>query len=306
VENDHWTDETMRALFARVCNWGRWGKDDELGTLNLITPATRRAAAQLVSEGITVSLSRNFPTKPGPHNPYPAQHYMLIAGDECGCSNPDTSQDFIGIAFHGWASTHIDALCHVFVDAQMFNGVPASEVRSTGARRNTVMALRNGIVGRGVLLDMPRALGVKHIVPGRKIGVAELEAAEKAQGISVASGDILLIRNGRDVEVEDDNADAGLAALHPEVLPWLHARQVAALGSDAVHDCRAKPNNTLWPAPIHTIGIVAMGLHLLDNLYLEDVAQIALERRRWAFHLCIAPLRIEGGTGSPVNPIATF
>lgn len=300
----------MRALYTSVCNWRRWGRDDEMGTLNFVTPEKRRAAAALVTEGRTISLARNFPTKPGPENPFPAQHHMVVAGDDCcsfGIPGLEMATDYIGIAFHGFASTHIDALCHLFVDGQMFNGFPCSDVRSTGARRNTIMAARDGIVGRGVLLDMPPVLGCDYVATEYRVGIAELEAAERAQGIMVGSGDILMVRMGRDADGRLGKESAGLAGLHPEVLPWLHEREVAVLGGDGIQDPSGAPSsNTLWPMPVHICGLVAMGLHLIDNLYLEDAASMARGIGRWAFQLCIAPLRIEGGTGSPVNPIAIF
>jgi kynurenine formamidase len=301
------SEEHMRTLFKQVCNWGRWGDKDELGALNFITPETRRAAAQLVTEGVTVSLARNFPTKPGPLNPYPAQHYMIRAGDECGCGDPANTQDFIGIQFHGYASTHVDALCHVAAEGKMYNDVPIEDVRSTGARRNSIMVMKDGVMGRGVLLDLPAALGVHKIKEGEKIGVAELEAAERAQDVRVQSGDLLLIRTGRDVRLEGEGKKPALANVHPEALPWFYEREIAVLGNDAVHDwAGGGRSNALFLTPIHTIGIVSIGLTLLDNLYLEDLAKMASKLRRWTFQLSFAPLRIEGGTGSPVNPIAVF
>ena len=168
-------EPTMRAMFDQVCNWGRWAADDELGALNFITPDTRREAARLVQSGESISLSHDFPTMPGPDNPYPAHHHMTVAGDDSCCIGVpgiEIARDYIGIHFHGMASSHIDALCHIFADGKMYNGVPASEVRSTGARRNAIDAARHGIVGRGVLLDMPRTFGRGYIDPGDLIGVA--------------------------------------------------------------------------------------------------------------------------------------
>jgi kynurenine formamidase len=311
-------EQAIRGIFDSVSNWGRWGPDDELGALNFITPELRRAAAALVRSGECVSLARDFPTIPGPDNPFPAHHHMTIAGDDSCClgvSGLEVAQDYIGINFHGFASSHIDALCHTFADGRMFNGGSASQVLSTGARRNAIDALRDGIVGRGVLLDMPRALGRPWIEPETMIGVAELEAAEAAGDVTVGSGDILLIRMGREPMEQDERVAAGrargeplrLAGLHPSVLPWLHAREIAALGGDGPQDpVLDYLSNPVWPWPIHACGLVAMGLHLLDNLSLERVAEAAARLGRWSFQLCISPLRIVGGTGSPVNPIAIF
>jgi kynurenine formamidase len=301
------TGAQMQALFDAVSNWGRWGPDDERGTLNHLTPVEAKAAAALVETGRTVSLSRNFPTQPGPENPWPAHHHMVIAGDDpCvpGVDGLEVSTDYIGIAFHGMASSHLDALCHVFQGGRMYNGHPATDVKSTGARRNTVMTLKDGLAGRGVLLDLPRALGVDYVEPQHLVTVTELEQAEAAQGLRVGKGDILLIRFGRDVRRRTHD-DQQVAGLHPDVARWLHAREIAVLGGDGVHD--PIPSGLVakdWPMPIHMLGLVAMGLHLLDNLYLEDIAAATAEANRWAFLLTLAPLRIEGGTGSPLNPIA--
>jgi kynurenine formamidase len=302
------TADEMQTLFDAVSNWGRWGSDDERGTLNHLTAAEAKAAAALVQSGRTVSLSRNFPVHPGPENPWPAHHHMIIAGDDPCIPGMglEASTDYIGIAFHGMASSHLDALCHVFQGGKMYNGHPATDVKSTGARRNTVMTLKDGLAGRGVLLDVPRALGLPFIEPSQLTGVADLERAEAAQGLKVGKGDVVLIRLGRDARRET-HPDQAVAGLDPEVARWLHERQAAVLGGDGVHD-PIPPNQICndWPMPIHMVGLVAMGLHLLDNLYLEDVAAACAEANRWAFLLTLAPLRIEGGTGSPLNPIALF
>jgi kynurenine formamidase len=301
--------DELEALAAEVSNWRRWGSDDERGTLNHLSPEHARAAAALVASGRTVSLARDFPVAPGPENPWPAQHHMVIAGDDpCIPQVPglEVSTDYIGIAFHGMASSHLDALCHVFQGGRMYNDRPASDVRSTGARANTVMTLKDGVCGRGVLLDVPRALGAEFVDPEHLVTAAELERCEEAQGVRAGAGDILIVRTGRDVRRARFD-DAMVAGLDPRACRWLHERQVAILGGDGVHD-PVPPGRiaAAWPMPIHMIGLVFMGLHLLDNLWLEDVAQACAAERRWAFLLTLAPLRIAGGTGSPLNPIALF
>ncbi len=234
---------------------------------------------------------------------------MVIAGDDpCIPQVPglEVSTDYIGIAFHGMASSHLDALCHVFQGVKMYNDRAASEVKSTGARSNTVMTLKEGVAGRGVLLDVPRALGCDFVDPAHGITVEELERTEQAQSLTVGAGDIVLVRTGRDVRRQslDDQKVAGLS---PLVARWLHQREVAILGETAFTTpfLRAAPVPD-WPMPIHMIGLVFMGLHLLDNLDLEAVAQTCARENLWEFLLTLAPLRIQGGTGSPLNPIAMF
>lgn len=301
--------DELAGLFESVSTWGRWGPDDERGGLNYIGGAEVVRAAALVREGRTVSLSRDFPTQPGPENPWPAQHHMVIAGDDpCvpGVEGLEVSTDYIGIAFHGMASSHIDALCHVFAQGRMYNGHPAADVRSTGARRNSIMCARDGIVGRGVLLDVPRAQSRPFVEVEHMVTTDELEAAERALGVRAGKGDLLMVRLGRDAR-RAVTGDQAVPGLHPTVCAWLAERQVAVLGGDGVHD--PIPSGLVhrdWAMPIHMIALAGMGLHLLDNLDLEPLARTCADLARWEFQLVAAPLRIPGGTGSPLNPIAVF
>jgi kynurenine formamidase len=209
----------------------------------------------------------------------------------------------------GLGITHVDALCNMFVHGQMYNGRPASDVRSDGARTNTVMALADGLVGRGVLLDIARLRGVDHVDKADMVTVADLDAAERAQGVTVGPGDVLLVGTGRDAlraargGALNPGGD-GMAGLHPECLPWLHERSIAVLGSDGISDPIPGFGVREWPFPIHQIGIVAMGLHLIDNLSLGAIAEQCASRGRYAFLFTLASLRVAGGTGCPVNPIA--
>ena len=299
-------------IFESVKNWGRWGADDERGALNYITPARRAAAAALVRDGGIVSCAHDFPVHPSPENPMPAQHMMVTAGD--ACTTPDrpgfeTTGDYLGIAFHGMATSHIDALCHVFVRGKMYNGIDGSEVKSTGARRNTIMAAADGIASRGVLLDIPRLRGVEWLEPHERVTLEELEAAERAQDVSVQEGDILLVATGRDARREalgPWDPWEGLAGLHPDCVPFLHERRIAVIGADGVSDRLPDSGIPDWPVPIHQCCLVAMGVHLLDNLYLQSLAAACAERARWEFFFAVSPLRVQGGTGSPINPFAVF
>jgi kynurenine formamidase len=260
---------------------------------------------------VTVSCSLDFPVVPSIENPTPALHHMIVAGDACTTlgGGLETALDFIGVAFHGMATSHIDALCHVFVNETMYNGFPASDVKSIGALKNDIMVARDGITGRGVLLDVPRLHGHPWLELDERIRPADLEAAERGQRVRVEEGDILLVSTGRDArraQLGPWNPVEGLAGLHPACIPWLHERRVAVLGGDGAHDVLPGLSVPGWPIPVHQCCLVAMGVHLLDNLDLSRLAAACAERERWEFLFAVAPLRVRGGTGSPVNPIAMF
>jgi len=305
------TRSDLDALFESLSNWGRWGSDDERGMLNHLLPEHAREAAADVREGLAISLAHDLDLHPTPETPVPAQHHMLAAGDarkESGIAGYEAARDFVGAHVHGLGVTHIDALCHMFVRGRMYNDVPASEVRSDGARRNTLLALENGIVGRGVLIDLAAGRGVDFIDGSEAISLAELEATATQQGVTVGAGDILMIATGRDARRRSadgalDPAD-GMVGLHPECLPWLREREIAVLGSDGISDPLPGLGIESWPFPIHQIGITAMGLHLIDNLALGALSAACAERERWTCLFSLGALRVPGATGCPVNPIA--
>jgi kynurenine formamidase len=235
---------------------------------------------------------------------------MVRGGDDCVSPNinMESTGDFVGVAFHGMATSHIDALCHVFVNKQMYNGYAAETVKSTGATRCSIMVAAEGVVGRGVFLDIPRFRGVKWLEPGDAITADELEACEKAQNVSVGEGDILLVGTGRDERRAEMGPwhpfHVGMAGLHPDCIAWLSERDISVLGCDGVSDVLPGNHPDDWIMPIHQTVIVAMGIHLLDNLRLDQLATACAEHSKWSFLFTIAPLRVEGGTGSPANPIA--
>jgi kynurenine formamidase len=304
--------EYLERVFEETKNWGRWGPDDERGALNWITPRKRASAAALVRDGTVVSCALELATQAGPGNLVPVQHHMLAAGDArefSGMAGLEASGDFVGVACHGVAVSHVDALCHIFVDGRMYNGFDSGHVKSIGALRNSIMAARDGVVSRGVLLDIPRLRGVRWLEPGDCIAPDELTSAEHAQGVEVGEGDVLLVSTGRDAlraKRGPWDATQALAGLHPTCVPWLHARRVAVLGSDGISDPLPPNAAPGWPVPIHQCAIAAMGVHLLDNLELGRLAEACAARARWEFLYVLAPLRIERGTGSPVNPLAIF
>jgi kynurenine formamidase len=308
------TEQQLDALFESVSNWNRWGSDDEQGALHHLTPARRAAARDCIVDGTSISLAHDLGVSPSAETPYPAEHHMLAAGDardSDGFPGYEASRDYFGCHVHGLGVSHIDALCHMFWRGRMYNGYPASDVRSTGAIRNTVLSFADGIVGRGVLLDVAAARGVAYLPPARTlITVDDLEATEKRQGLRVEAGDILLVGSGRDAFRKEkggrlDPAE-GMAGLHPACLPWLREREIAVLGSDGISDAVPGLGIPNWPFPIHQIGITSMGLHLLDNLALGRLAEACAARQRWSFFFTLGSIRVPGGTGCPVNPIAVL
>lgn len=300
--------EGFDQLFASVSNWGRWGKADERGTLNLITPEHVLSATRLVQRGRPVSLSNLLSKAADIDNPKPMLHYMsrLTLGTS---GEPTMNEDFIGLDYHGKLVTHVDAICHVTYRGRLYNDVVALDVVSgAGARFGAVTAFDNGIVGRGVLLDMPRHLGVEWVEPGTGLLSEQLEAAAESQRVAIGEGDVLLVRTGhavRRAKVGPWNPDEISAGVDLSCFPWLHARGVAALGSDA--DTDARPSAVVdVHTPAHVLAVTAMGMPLLDNMNLDSVADVCRAENRWEFMFVTAPLRLPRGTGSPINPVAIF
>jgi kynurenine formamidase len=308
------TPERLEQLYAQCSNWGRWGDDDELGALNLLTAERRVAAMASVRSGLSVSLAHDLPKVPSAENPFPCHHHMLASGDALdsnGIPGYEATRDYVGTDVHGLGTTHIDALCHMFVRGRSFNGATPDTVKSTGATANTIMAAAGGIVGRGVLLDVPRALGVPHLAGNTTISPDDLDRACAAQGVHVGEGDLLVVATGRDARRAEqrgrfDPIGDGMAGLHAECLPWLHERGVALLGGDGISDPMPGVGIHEWPFPIHQIGITRIGLMLIDNLRLDDLLDACARAERWEFLLTVGPLRIPGGTGCPVNPVAVL
>ena len=286
-------------LFRQVSNWGRWGKDDQLGSANLVTEAKRKQAAGLVKNGISVSLAHNAITEKAVDNPSPFEHTM----------NPGFFMDTYKVSYHGYAHSHIDALCHILYKDQTYNGYPRGEVNTDkGCTKLGIDNLKNGVVTRGILIDIPRLKNVPYLEPGTAIYVEDLEAWEKKAGVKVSSGDAVLIRTGRWARREKLgpwNVAQSAAGVHASVAPWFKARGVAFAGSDAALDVTptlVEGNNL----PVHTLFINAMGINLLDNQDLEALGATAAKLNRWEFMLTIAPVPVTGGTGFPLNALATF
>ena len=318
-------EDEVLGYFDTLSNWGRWGPDDQLGTLNLITPEVRRRAASLVTEGITVSCAWDLSPMPQVGDMFgPVQRHMVMSGeglaDEHRVMAPhpvpgiDMSRqagaaEYFGCVFHGVNITHVDALSHMFWDRKSYNGKPAELVSTMfGATNLAVTGMQDGIVTRGILMDVPASRGVDWLEPGTGVFPEDLESAEAAHGVRVEEGDVVLLRTGYGRMKRERGPvppHDGQAGWTGAALPWLHERGVSAIGADTAQDV-VPSGYTQVGLPVHAVGMVAMGLCLIDNCDLEALSATCARLGRYEFHFTLAPLRLEGGTGSPANPIATF
>jgi len=262
----HVTKDMVDQWMEELSNWGRWGDDDELGTMNLITPETRKAAAKLVETGVSVSLAHDVLKTKSADNQSPFEHKMVMTGLN---SPGQFCVDTYSVLYHGYAHSHLDAICHMFYNGKMYNGYSHKEVTDDGAQKLSVLNMKTGIVTRGTLMDIPKLKGVDYLEAGTPIYPEDLTAWEKRAGLKVGSGD------------------------------------VAALGSDAASDVRQSLIEGV-DQPIHQLVLIAMGMPIFDVMDLEDLSKEIQKQGRWEFLLTAAPLAVAGGTGSPLNPIVTF
>jgi hypothetical protein len=311
------TPEEYLAYGTRFSNWGRWGEDDELGTLNHITPEVRRRATRTVAEGRSISTGRPIDTHHGPRNPYPA-HYFRPAGGSGGVA------DYFGMFFHGHSQTHIDAFAHnPDLDLKhYFNGVEIAPGGGPVGRRSAVHHWRDGIVTRGVLYDIPRLRGTEYVEPGRPVHGWDLQDAAAAQNVVPMSGDAVLIRCGLDrylaanpdgfEEIHDGHGRLVPAGVHASCIEFLWETEASLMHwdmLDAPTRDQGIPNpapNLFTPVQVHWVTIAHMGLPLIDNANFEPLAAACAELRRWEFLFMASPLIIEGASGSPINPIAVL
>ncbi len=309
------SEAEVKRYFKTLSNWGRWGKRDEAGTLNLITRAKRKQAASLIREGVAIPCSRLITTELGPDVPQQSVHFMGQSGEHWAGKKTQphemqSSRDFIGMAFHGSAITHLDSLGHVFWDGVMYNGFSAALVTAKeGATVESVDVAKEGIVSRGVLLDLPRLRKVKWLERGDALYPEDLQEAERAEAVRVEQGDILLVRTGNQRDRNErgpwESSVHGRAGLSVACAPYLRERDVAVLGTDAVADVLPSGYASMR-APLHGVAIAGMGLWLIDNLDMEALSAACARRKRWEFFFTVQPLRIQYGTGSPVNPVAVL
>jgi len=302
-EQRHPTEDEVRALLRDRSNWGRWGKDDQLGAMNLVTPQKRAAAASLVHSGRTVSLSRPFPKTPAPNNPNPAQHWMRSFTFPTGGG---AVVDYYAISYHGQAATHIDALCHVWNDEGLWNGRTPDVLTGNGARWGAVDNWSNGIITRGVLLDVPKFREEPYVTFDKPVTGPELEEVARRQGVAIEPGDAIVVHSGREAYNRESGQTWGAGGqnpgLHASCLKPIRDWDVSILVWDMM-DLSPSGYEVRWT--VH--GALPMfGVALVDNALLEPLSQACAEEGRFEFMLVLAPLVVVGGTGSPLNPIAMF
>ncbi|MFI5621873.1 cyclase family protein [Nocardioides sp. NPDC051685] len=302
--------DEVRGYLTELSNWGRWGRDDQRGTINLITARKRVEAAQLVRTGRTVSLGRPLATVPGPRNPQPAVQFWTRSPIRRG----GHAGDFLGVQSHGHATTHLDALCHVWDENGIYNGRdPEETIEIGGANFGAIDAWSDGIVTRGVMLDVPRHRGSAFVAQNEPVHGWELEAILVEREIELRPGDALVVNCGREAwqEANPDrpyghyNNAEGISeapGLHASCLPFLRKYDVGVLVWDML-DAKPFGYDVTWT--IHG-AIHAFGLAILDNALTEPLAVACLEQGQDEFMIFVSPLVLERGTSSPVNPIAVF
>jgi len=298
------TEAEVLGLFGTLSNVGRWGPEDERGTLNHIRPEDRVAAASLVRTGQVISLGRDLSRRQSSKNPIPLVHRMLFDGAH---AEVISAIDQMEIAPHGWETTHLDGTGHIFHRGMMWNGRPARDhVGFEGMTFGSVYAHRDGIVTRGVLLDIPRTRGVDYLPATEGIHVEDFDAAEQLAGTRVRTGDAIIVRGGIAAyeAVQGETAPGLMAGVEPDCLPWIWEREVALYGGDCAD--RGPSGYPSLPVPLHQVGMVAMGLCILDNVEVEALARHCAATGVYEFQLIVAPLRAPGVTGVAVNPLAIF
>ena len=288
------TEAQVDQWMQELSNWGRWGADDQLGTVNLITPAKRRAALALATTGEVVSLSLPISIVPPPDSPDSTAAFTSLRVSNIPSGFLMERQQ---VAFHGSTVSHLDALCHAHHEGKIYNGHALAEIfNENGCSQMGINGLAGGIVTRGVLLDIPRLKGLDALESGTHVYPEDIEAWERRTGVTVSSGDAIFLRTGR---WKNDNR----SGYDITVAPWLKQRDVALIGSDGTQDVGQIPGTVL---PFHKLVLVALGANIFDNMDLEALSEPAARLNRWEFLLVAAPIPNPGGTGSPLNPLAIF
>jgi kynurenine formamidase len=298
------TAEQFDQMFAQYSNWGRWGKDDQIGALNLVTDAKRRQAASLVKSGISVSMA-HIPAVKKSASDKPGMWELVM-----GPGPTRFTSDYQIVRYHGTVAqySHIDALCGWVYKNKVFNGnIP--NTNPAGCEKLGIEHVKNGIVTRGVLIDIPRLKGLPYLEPHTPVFVEDIEAWEKKAGVKLTVGDALFLRTGRTLRDQRTGVplnETDFPGFHVSVGPWLRKRDVAAIGSDIVADVLPSTVEGIPLSPMHTFITNGLGINLMPQLDLEAVAETAAKLNRWEFMVTVPPMPVAGATGSPVNPLAIF
>jgi kynurenine formamidase len=326
------TSANLTAWGKELSNWGRWGKDDQKGTLNLITPQKTVEAAALVKDGRVVTLTsflglNKFKPAVDTWNDVPARWWPINFSAEGQVS----ANDAVAFGVHDGIVTHMTALCYYgglradpsrvpeygpwgavgpnypHQNSVFYNGYNYW-VDELGCKTLGIDKMGLAYTTRGVLYDLPLLKKVDWLDPTTPIFVEDLEDWEKFAGVKAGQGDVMIVRTGRYAERAKEGPwyyDRGGAGLHASVLPWLKARNLAVLAGDGLND--VQPSGVQGsPRPIHQISLVIMGMPLINNVYPEDAAKIAQELKRWEFQVSWKNFDIPGGSGSPWNAVAIF
>jgi kynurenine formamidase len=290
------SDNSWRSYLVSCSNEGRWGRDDDRGTLNYISPGAILAALQLATVGEVISLAHDIPRFPGSS----AAHLEVVR-------NGPWLEDTASISPHGFEVTHLDAVVHASVDDRRYNGRTTSDIYDGDTLSfGSIMAMSTGIITRGVYLDVAAARGVDRLEEGEGVSLEDIRNAEVRSGVEVREGDAIFVRSGIG-QVDHWARPAGVVnrpGILPEVIPWLHAKRVAVYAGDCAE--LLSPQGADGDFPLHQVGLPAMGLALLDNPNVEALKLACRRFGRQEFLLVVAPLRLAGATGSAVNPLAVF
>ncbi len=301
--------EKHRDLARRVSNWGRWGADDERGTLNFVTPDVVRRAAACVRRGQVFSLGLPFDANGpqlGTHGRTNPIHLMSATDGRLSADSAARYSDDV-IVMPLQCATQWDSLAHVWYDGRLYNDVPSSTITAQGAARNAIDKVGTGIVSRGVLLDVARARGVDRLEPGTAIAPTDLDAAERVQGVRVESGDVLLVRTGHMALLRAGDKTGYMRrtpGLGVACVEWLHAREVAAVATDTLAVEVIPWEDPAVVLPLHCLCIRDMGLTLGEMFDLDALADDCARDGAWEVLFSAPPLKVTGGVGSPLNPLA--
>jgi kynurenine formamidase len=304
------TEADFRRAMKELSNWGRWGDDDELGAGNLITPAKRKQALALAKEGRTVSLAHDVAQEKAAD----AANILDRAIVNVSPTGSTDRYQYTG-TYHGVIHSHLDAVdCHIMFEGKGYNGRSMEDIMATGGcPKGNINAVKDGVVTRGILFDATRLPGKASpqgwLEPGTAIHREDLETLEKMERVKVSPGDVILLYTGRWKRRAALGAwpnTNGFAGYHADVAYFMKERGVSYIGGDGPNDVSPTGLPPSITNPLHKLALVAMGVSIFDNLDFERVAEAARRLNRYEFLFVAAPLRIDKGTGSPLNPLAIF